>query len=140
MSALPRVRPRAKPLKDMTDDPYVYRLIAKALWENLAPDATLPLAPVDEADGFFHLSTRAQVLETARLYYSGIDDLRAVGFTPDALGAALRFEPSRGGDLFPHYYGAVPVRLARCLYAVTSDASGHWSMKALPFTMTGQAS
>lgn len=69
-------------------------------------------AAVDRADGFIHLSTEDQVLETARRYFAGRDDLVAVGFGADALGTALKWEASRGGALFPHYYGALPTAAA----------------------------
>jgi uncharacterized protein (DUF952 family) len=64
-------------------------------------------AAIDRADGFIHLSAEDQVLETARLYFAGRDDLVAVGFDAAALGPALKWEASRGGALFPHYYGAL---------------------------------
>lgn len=64
-------------------------------------------APVDRADGFIHLSAEDQVLETARLYFAGRDDLVAIGFDAAALGSALKWEASRGGALFPHCYGAL---------------------------------
>lgn len=64
-------------------------------------------AAVDRADGFIHLSAEDQALETARLYFAGRDDLVAVTFDADTLGPALEWEASRGGALFPHYYGAL---------------------------------
>lgn len=64
-------------------------------------------AAVDRADGFIHLSAEDQVLETARLHFAGRDDLVAVSFETAALGSALQWEASRGGALFPHYYGAL---------------------------------
>lgn len=66
-------------------------------------------AAVDRADGFIHLSAEDQVLETARLHFAGRDDLVAVGFDAAALGPALKWEASRGGALFPHFYGALPM-------------------------------
>ncbi len=69
-------------------------------------------AAVDRADGFIHLSAEDQVLETARLHFAGRDDLVAVGFDAAALGAALKWEASRGGALFPHYYGALSMAQA----------------------------
>ncbi len=73
----------------------------------------VPPAPVDLADGYIHLSTDGQALETARLHFAGRDDLVIVAFDADALGPLLKWEASRGGALFPHYYGALPMRLAR---------------------------
>jgi uncharacterized protein (DUF952 family) len=64
-------------------------------------------------DGFIHLSTATQLAETLRRHFSGQSDLVLVEVDPGDLGDALRWEPSRGGDLFPHLYGPLAVRLAR---------------------------
>ena len=68
--------------------------------------------PIDIADGFIHFSTAAQVHETARKHFAGVPDLLLAAVPADALGTALKWEPSRGGDLFPHLYGPLPVNLA----------------------------
>ena len=68
-----------------------------------------PGAPVDLADGFIHFSTAEQVTETAARHFAGQDDLVLVAVDAAALGPALRNEPSRGGALFPHLYGALPL-------------------------------
>ncbi len=62
-------------------------------------------SPVDRADGFVHLSSPHQVRETAARHFEGEDGLVLVAVAAERLGAALRYEPSRGGDLFPHLYG-----------------------------------
>jgi uncharacterized protein (DUF952 family) len=81
-------------------------------------------SPVDLADGFIHFSTAAQAQETARRHFTGQADLVVLALDAEALGANLKWEPSRGGDLFPHLYG--PLDLAKVL-AVTEaplDADG----------------
>ena len=65
-------------------------------------------APVDRADGFIHFSTAEQVAETARRHFGEQDDLLLVAVRADAL-SDLRWEPSRGGALFPHLYGFLPM-------------------------------
>jgi uncharacterized protein (DUF952 family)/ribosomal protein S18 acetylase RimI-like enzyme len=65
-------------------------------------------AEVDRRDGFIHLSTREQLARTAELHFAGETDLLLLHVDPVKLGAGLRWEPSRGGDLFPHYYGELP--------------------------------
>jgi len=62
-------------------------------------------APVDKADGYIHLSTAAQVTETADRHFAGQGDLAIAAVDLDALGEAVRWELSRGGALFPHLYG-----------------------------------
>lgn len=64
-------------------------------------------APVDLADGYIHLSTAEQVAETAARHFSGEDGLTLLALDADKLGSDLRWEPSRGGALFPHLYRAL---------------------------------
>jgi len=64
---------------------------------------------VDLADGYMHFSTADQAEETARRHFAGRGDLILLTVDADALGGALRWEPSRGGALFPHLYAALPV-------------------------------
>lgn len=59
---------------------------------------------MDLADGFIHFSTAAQAAETAAKHFAGEHDLWLVAFDSDRMGEALRWEPSRGGQLFPHLY------------------------------------
>lgn len=63
----------------------------------------------DLRDGFIHFSTAAQVAETAARHYAGQAGLLLLGVSVEALGAALCWEPSRGGALFPHLYAALPM-------------------------------
>ena len=62
-------------------------------------------APVDLADGFIHMSTAAQLDETVARHFAGRTDLAVAAVDLAAFGDALKWEPSRGGDLFPHLYG-----------------------------------
>jgi uncharacterized protein (DUF952 family) len=62
-------------------------------------------APVDKADGYIHLSTAAQLTETVDKHFAGQEDLWVAEVDLDALGASIRWEPSRGGQEFPHLYG-----------------------------------
>ncbi len=73
-----------------------------------------PGAPIDVADGYVHFSTADQVAETATRHFKGERDLVILALDADALAPALRWEPSRGGALFPHLYA--PLRLADVLW------------------------
>ncbi len=79
---------------------------------------------VDRRDGFIHLSDRSQVEETAAKHFNGQRDLVLVALDAALLGPALRDEPSRGGALFPHYYGALPVGAALWVEALPLDRAG----------------
>jgi uncharacterized protein (DUF952 family) len=82
----------------------VYKIIARSAWEEAQRHGRLEGSPLDLQDGYIHLSTAAQAGETARLHFKGQTDLVLVTLDAEALGPALRFEPSRGGALFPHLY------------------------------------
>jgi uncharacterized protein (DUF952 family) len=82
----------------------IYKIFRPAEWEALERDGETAGAPVDLADGFIHFSTAAQVRETAAKHFAGADGLVMAAVDPATLGAALRWEPSRGGALFPHLY------------------------------------
>lgn len=88
----------------------IYKILRADEWADLQRLGQTDGAPVDVSDGFIHFSTAAQVAETLRRHFAGVQGLMLLGFDPKALGPALRWEPSRGGDLFPHLYA--PLRLA----------------------------
>lgn len=93
----------------MTQPRYVYRLLAADAWERAQLLGTFVGTEHDLRDGFIHFSTAEQVAETAARHYAGVPSLLLLQVETAALGAALRFEPSRGGALFPHLYGELPV-------------------------------
>lgn len=83
----------------------IYKIVPAALWRVAEAEGVFLGAPVDLADGFIHFSTADQVAETAAKHFAGEDDLLLVAVNSAALGLQLRWEPSRGGALFPHLYG-----------------------------------
>jgi uncharacterized protein (DUF952 family) len=85
--------------------PSIYKIVPAALWRNAEREGVFRGAPVDIADGFIHFSTAAQVEETAAKHFAGQHDLLLVRVEAARLGDALKWEPSRGGALFPHLYG-----------------------------------
>lgn len=87
----------------------VYKIVAASLWREAEERGRFVGAPIDLADGFIHFSAKDQVEETAAKWFSGQSDLMLVGVDAGKLGEALRYEPSRGGALFPHLYGILPL-------------------------------
>jgi len=87
----------------------IYRLLAADAWQNAERAGSFLGTEHDLRDGFIHFSTAAQVAETAARYYAGQAGLLLLAVNAEALGAALRWEPSRGGALFPHLYAALPL-------------------------------
>lgn len=91
----------------------IYKIVPTALWNDALSRGSFDGAPVDRADGYIHFSTAAQVRETAAKHFAKQEDLLLVGVETKALGGALRWEPSRGGALFPHLYAPLdPVNAA----------------------------
>ena len=91
----------------------IYKILPRAEWAAAKAAGRFEGSAVDRADGFIHFSTAAQAQETARRHFAGQSDLVVLEAEADDLGEALRWEPSRGGDLFPHLYG--PLDAARVL-------------------------
>jgi len=90
----------------------VYKVCSQAEWNAALVAGAYHGSDVDRRDGFIHLSTDVQLAETLRRHFAGRQGLVLVAFDAATL-TGLRWEPSRGGDLFPHVYGELPVRLAR---------------------------
>jgi len=93
----------------------IYKIFLGPEWAALDRDGQTDGAPIDLADGFIHFSTAAQAGVTADKYFAGLNGLMLIAFEADKMGAALKWEPSRGGDLFPHLYR--PLKRAEMLWA-----------------------
>ena len=85
----------------------IYKIFRAPEWQELADQGETLGAPVDIADGYIHFSTAEQARETAAKHFAGAGDLILAGLDSETLGAALKWEPSRGGALFPHLYRAL---------------------------------
>jgi uncharacterized protein (DUF952 family) len=84
---------------------FVYKIASVAAWAAARIAGEVPRMPVDRKDGYIHFSTAAQLRETLRLHFAGQDELVLLAIRTADLGAGLRWELSRGGQLFPHHYG-----------------------------------
>lgn len=102
----------------------IYKILPKPLWEEAMRTGSFNGSPVDVADGFIHFSTAAQVHETAKRHFAGVPDLMLVAVPANALGDAIKWEPSRGGDLFPHLYSPLRVDLALWVKPLAIDRDG----------------
>jgi uncharacterized protein (DUF952 family) len=89
--------------------PIVYKICDASLWREAERNGVFRGAPVDLADGFIHFSAADQVAETAAKHFAGRENLVLIAVDAEALGDALAWEPSRGGALFPHLYGELPL-------------------------------
>ena len=102
----------------------LYKICPEGLWREAESAGAFTGSPVDVQDGFIHLSTAAQARETAAKHFAGQRDLLLIAVDADALGPALRYEPSRGGDLFPHVYGPLPLAAVRWVKALPIGPDG----------------
>lgn len=90
-------------------DPTIFHMCRAEEWERAVPTGAYAGSSQDAADGFIHFSTAAQLPGSAARHRTGQTGLVLLTVDAAALGDALRWEPARGGQLFPHLYGALPV-------------------------------
>jgi uncharacterized protein (DUF952 family) len=109
----------------------IYKLMSQEMWQSFEASGRFDGAPVDTADGYIHFSAANQVIETASKHFAGVDDLMLVAVDPDRLGEALRWEPSRGGALFPHLYASLPLAAVMSVVTVARGADGSHLFPAL---------
>ncbi|MBB5709285.1 DUF952 domain-containing protein [Sphingomonas xinjiangensis] len=88
-------------------DKIAYKVLTADQMITLEHERVFQGAPVDLQDGYIHLSTAEQLDETITKHFAGQSDLWLVAVDLDAQVEAVRWEPSRGGALFPHLYGAL---------------------------------
>ena len=102
----------------------IYKILDAAAWREAAAAGVFKGSPVDLADGFIHFSTAAQVEESAARHRAGQSGLLLLAVEAARLGDALRWEPSRGGQLFPHLYGPLPLTAVVAVHDLPLAASG----------------
>lgn len=100
----------------------IYKIVSRAEWEAAEAAGRFEGSEVDRRDGFIHLSTSRQVRETAARHFAGRQDLVLVEV--DAPRLPLRWEPSRGGDRFPHLYEPLPLAAARSVQPLPLNGDG----------------
>lgn len=104
--------------------PVAYKLVDRAEWTAALAAGAYAGSAVDLADGYIHMSTAAQLAETARRHYAGKTDLVLVEVALAPLGEALKWEASRGGDLFPHLFAPLPASVDAPQRGLSVDADG----------------
>jgi uncharacterized protein (DUF952 family) len=110
----------------------IYKICPEALWQQAERDGVFRGMEVDRRDGYIHFSTGEQVAETARRHFAGQRNLVLVAVDADALGSALKWEPSRGGALFPHLYGALATSAVRGVTPLPLGGEEHVFPESLP--------
>lgn len=103
----------------------IFKIFRRPEWDAFRAAGQTAGAPIDLQDGYIHISTSAQVAETAAKHFATESDLVLVALNADTLGPALKWEASRGGALFPHLYR--PLTLADVIWdkSLPLGLSGH---------------
>ena len=109
----------------------IYKICTVTEWRDAERDGVYRGSAVDRRDGFIHFSTAEQTAETAAKHFAGQRDLMLVSVDADALGDRLRWEPSRGGALFPHLYGDLPLSAVRRVGPLPLGADGKHQFSGL---------
>ncbi len=108
----------------------IFKILLRTEWTAAQAAGEFQGSAIDLQDGYIHFSTAAQARETARRYFVWLKDLVVLEVEGDDLGAALRWEPSRGGDLFPHLYAPLAVADVRAVHEAPLDEDGVPEMPA----------
>ena len=105
-------------------DLFAYKILTKDQYDQLKTDGVFKGAPVDLADGYIHMSTRQQAAETAAKHFGGQDHLVMVMVDLAPFGETVKWEESRGGALFPHLYGELPLSAVAGKVVLRLDEQG----------------
>jgi uncharacterized protein (DUF952 family) len=109
----------------------IYKICEQAAWREAESAGLYRGSALDIRDGFIHFSTAAQARETATKHFAGQTDLMLIAVDSNALGPALKWETSRGGDLFPHLYAALPLAAVRWARPLPDEIGGRREMAEL---------
>ncbi|MFQ5348174.1 MAG: DUF952 domain-containing protein [Rhodothalassiaceae bacterium] len=102
----------------------IYKIMTAGEWAEATRVGSFHGSAVDRADGFIHFSTAGQVAETLRRHFAGIDGLVLLEVDPERLAAPLRWEPARGGALFPHLYARLDCAAVMAVAKLSLDDKG----------------
>ena len=109
---------------------YIYKIAAHTLWNEAEQKGFFSGAEIDIRDGYIHFSSQDQVAETLALHFAGQSDLVLVEV--DTARLDIKWEPSRGGQLFPHLYGKLPLEPVGTVWPLALDTNGEHILPPLP--------
>ena len=105
-------------------DQIAYKILSASQLQKMQRDGVFHGSPADIADGYIHLSCASQVAATLDKHFSGVDSLVLAAVDLSGLGDTVRWEPSRGGQLFPHIYGLLPAAAVVSVAALERTPDG----------------
>jgi uncharacterized protein (DUF952 family) len=103
---------------------FVYKIVETVEWQKAETNGSYAGSADDRRDGFIHLSTSSQLAGTLARHFAGRDGLVLVAIEAAKLAGKLKWEPARNGELFPHFYGALPVGAACWVRPLPRGAHG----------------
>lgn len=103
---------------------FIYKVASRAIYDASLAAGSFVGQPIDLNDGFVHFSSAPQLGETIRLYFAGLADQVLFAVPTALLGDALKWEASRGGDLFPQLYGTLPMSAVSNMTPLDVPADG----------------
>ncbi len=118
-----QIRPVPEPASEPVPE-HIYKITTSALWAEAQATGTLAGMPIDQADGYMHFSTADQLSETLSLHFKGQDQLVLLKVPAATVGPELKWEPSRGGALFPHLYAPLSTSQVAEASAISVNADG----------------
>jgi len=110
--------------QDASQTRRVFKIATRASWETACKEGISPGSHDDRRDGFIHLSALDQLAGTLAKHFKDQVDLMLIEFDANALGSDLRWEPSRGGELYPHLYAPLPTAAASAVRSLQLDSKG----------------
>jgi len=109
--------------------PSVFKILTPEQWREFLAAQSFPGSPDDVRDGFIHLSAASQLRGTLKRHFLCQTELMLIEVDVAILGAGLRYEVSRGGERFPHFYGALPMPAVRRIWSIELR-DGDWNLPA----------
>ena len=109
----------------------IYKICPASAWREAERQGVYHGSADDARDGYIHFSTASQVAETARKHFVGQTGLFLIEVDADALGDALRWEPSRDGELFPHLYGELDLGAVTAILDLRARSDGYHDIPEL---------
>ena len=103
---------------------FVYKVCSKDEWDRAVLNKFYAGSEIDNEDGFIHLSTKEQLNETFEKHFRGKKNLLIISFSTEKIQDNLKWEVSRNGGLFPHYYGNLETKFAEKIYKLLLNADG----------------
>jgi uncharacterized protein (DUF952 family) len=111
-------------------DAPIFKICPNEEWKAAETAGVYRGSKKDREDGFLHFSTAAQLMGTLTRHYADAKDLVLVAVDANALGSALKYEPSRDGELFPHLYGDLPQAAVRWVRPIARGPQGSFVLPA----------